>query len=441
MTKNLHSISLLITGGPIITMNAAGQIFEDGAVAIDGTDIVWVGPRTEVEAQVSAQTTLDAAGQIIMPGLVNTHTHAAMTLFRGFADDINLEPWLEKIWRIESRYATTENVRVGAALAFVEMIQSGTTTAADMYWQRVETTDLAREVGFRLVNGPSFIDFTGPDGIHPHEREAAARDFLARYQDDPLIESCIQVHATYSVPTKFLEEARQMKEEFDLLFVTHASETRTEVATLVERYQKTPIEYLDALGLLDSKTLLAHCVHLRDDEIELLARRGVSVAHCPESNLKLGSGMARVADMLAAGVNVSLGTDGAATNNDLDMWGEMQTASLLQKGLKFDSTALPAPQTLQMATIKGARALGLADKIGSLEVGKRADVILLDFDQPHLTPLFNLYSHLVYAANKADVQSVVINGQIVMQNRQLLTLDEAAIKAEARHITRNFETI
>jgi len=441
MTQNQKSITLLITGGPVVTMNSAGQIFDDGAVAIDGAEIVLVGPRSEVEAQVAAQSTLDAAGQIIMPGLVNTHTHAAMTLFRGFADDINLEPWLKKILQIENRYATAENVRIGSALAFIEMIQSGTTTAADMYWQRVETTDLAREVGFRLVNGPSFMDFIGPDGIQPTEREAAARDFLARYQNDALIECCMQVHATYTVPTHLLEKARQMQEEFDLLFVTHASETRAEVATIVERYGQTPIQYLDSLGLLGPKTLLAHGVHLRDDEIELLARRGASVAHCPESNLKLGSGMARAADMLAAGVNVALGTDGAATNNDLDMWGEMQTAALLQKGLLFDSTALPASQALQMATVNGARALGLGDKIGSLEPGKRADIILVDFDRPHLTPLFDLYSHLVYAVNKADVQTVIINGQMVMQNRQVLTLDETAIKTEARRIAQKFEII
>ena len=437
MTPTRQKVDLLIAGGVIVTMDKDERLYEDGAIAVNGADIVFVGSRQDALQKLSAKETLNAAGKVLMPGLVNSHTHAAMTLFRGLADDMNLEPWLQRIWAVESRYVTAENVRTGSELAFVEMIRSGTTTAADMYWQRDVTTDVAQKAGFRLVCGPSFIEFTGPDGIRPEDREAVAHDYLARYRDNPLISTCVQVHATYSVPTPLLEKARDIAQAYNAIFITHASESQTEVKTITERYGKTPIEYLESLGLLGPKTLLAHGVHLRDDEIQLLANRRTSIAHCPESNLKLGSGIARVADMLAAGVNVCLGTDGAATNNDLDMWGEMRTAALLQKGVNLNPTLLPASAALQMATISGARALGLADKIGSLEAGKRADIILLDFDRPHLTPLYNLYSHLVYSINKADVETVLINGQFVMRNHQLLTLDEAAIKSKMRQIAKN----
>ena len=415
-------------------MDRDGRLYEDGAVAVRGTDIVMVGPSSSVQAQVTARTTLDASGQVVLPGLINAHTHAAMTIFRGLVDDIPLEPWLQKIWRVESEHANAGNVRVGSELAFAEMIRSGTTTAADMYWHRDVTTEVAKEIGFRLVNGPSFIDFVGPDGIRPEEREPLAREYLERYRNDPLIGICVQAHATYTVPTELLEEIGALAQEYDALFVTHASESAAEVATIKARFGKTPLEYLDSLGLLGPRTLLAHCIHLRDDEIQLLAERGASVAHCPESNLKVGAGIARISDMLRTGVNVGLGTDGAATNNDLDLWGEMHTAALLQKGVRQDPTAMPAPETFRMATVGGAVALNLEDKIGSLEAGKRADVILVDFDQPHLTPLYDVYSHLVYAVNEADVRTVLINGQIVMRDRELLTLDEEAVKTRAREV-------
>ncbi len=439
MTPFPQKVDLLITGGTIVTMDDNGHIYEDGAIAVNGSDIVFVGSRQDALQKLSAKETLNATGKVIMPGLVNSHTHAAMTLFRGLADDMNLEPWLQRIWAVERQYITAKNIRTGSELAFAEMIRSGTTTAADMYWQRDVTTKVAQKTGFRLVCGPSFIEFTGPDGIRPEERETVAHKYLSRYQNDPLISTCVQVHATYSVPTPLLEKARDIALAYNAIFITHASESQTEVKTIIKRYGKTPIEYLESLGLLGPKTLLAHGVHLRDDEIQLLARRQTSIAHCPESNLKLGSGIARVADMLAAGVNVCLGTDGAATNNDLDMWGEMKTAALLQKGANLNPTLLPASTALQMATIAGARALGLADKIASLEVGKRADLILINFDQPHLTPLYNLYSHLVYSINKSDVETVLINGQFVMRNRQLLTLDEAAIKSKTRQIAKNIQ--
>lgn len=437
MTAGTKEADLLIRGGIVVTVDSQARVFEQGAVAVRGPDIVAVGPLDVVRAQVEAGAELDATGMAVLPGLVNAHTHLAMTIFRGLADDAPLDRWLEKIWMMEKTFATAENVRVGCLLAFAELIRSGTTTAADMYWHRDVATELARQVGMRLVNGPAFIDFVGPDGIDPAQRMTLAREFLERYRSDPLIATCVQAHATYSVPLELLETTRDLMLEYDVPFVTHASETASEVATVLERYGRRPVELLDSLGLLGPKTVLAHAVHLQDEEIERLAGSGTSVVHCPQSNLKTGAGIARVAELLQAEVNVALGTDGAASNNDLDLWGEMYLAALLQKGVRQDPTVLPARQALSMATMGGARALALQDKIGSLEPGKRADIILVDLERPHLTPLYDVYSHLVYAVHSGDVRTVIIHGRPIMRDRALLTIDEREVLALARSVGRS----
>ncbi|MFP4345738.1 MAG: amidohydrolase family protein [Anaerolineales bacterium] len=423
---------LLIRGGTVLTLDPENHIYEEGAVAVQGERIVDVGPAEAVAERVEAREVLEVRDTVIMPGLINAHSHVAMTIFRGLADDIPLERWLEKIWPMEVAYANAENVRAGSRLAFAEMIRGGTTAVSDMYWHRDVTTEVALECGFRLHDGPAFIDFEGPDGILPENRLRLAREYIERYLDHPLIALSVQAHSTYSVPRELLEQCRALVEEYGVTFVTHAAESAAEVADVQERFGKTPIEILEELELLGPHTLLAHGVHLRDDEIALLAERGASIVHCPESNLKLGSGVARLPDLLAAGVNVGLGTDGAASNNDLDMWGEMRTAALLHKGVRQDPTVVPARQVLRMATLGSAQAMGLQDEIGSLEVGKRADLILVDLDALHLTPLYDVESHLVYSADKHDVRSVLINGRFVMRDRELLTLDEESIKARVR---------
>ncbi len=428
---------LLIRGGTVVTVDSQARVFEQGAVAVRGPDIVAVGPLDVVRAQVEAAAEMDATGMAVLPGLVNAHTHLAMTIFRGLVDDAPLDRWLERIWGMEKTYATAGNVRVGCLLAFAEMIRSGTTTAVDMYWHRDVATELARQVGMRLVNGPAFIDFVGPDGIEPARRMTLAREFLERYRNDPLIATCVQAHATYTVPPELLETTRDLMLEYDVPFVTHASETTSEVATVLERYGRRPVDHLDSLGLLGPKTVLAHGVHLQDEEIRRLAESGASVVHCPQSNLKTGAGIARVADLLQAGVNVALGTDGAASNNDLDLWGEMYFAALLQKGVRQDPTVVPARQALHMATMGGARALALQDRIGSLEPGKRADIILVDLDRPHLTPLYDVYSHLVYAVRAGDVRTVLIHGRPVMRDRVLLTINEEEALTLARRVGRS----
>lgn len=433
-------IDLLLQGGTIVTMDAQRRVILNGAVAVKNSQIVWVGAQSEMAGQFLPAHTRDISGKVVIPGLVNTHGHWAMTLFRGLVDDVPLEAWLNKIWKVEAAQISVETMVAGTELAMVEMIRGGTTCAADMYWYYNESFDAVLRAGFRMVNGPSFAVIPGFEERRKVAYQSAV-DLLDRYQNQPLIQQCVQAHATYTTNLKMLEDIRQIAEERDLLFITHAAESRGELAQVREKYGQTPVEVLDTAGLLGPKTLLAHCVHLTDAEIARLAETGTSVAHCPSSNLKLASGIARVADMLQAGVNVALGTDGPASNNDLDMFHEAQLAALVQKGFTGDPTVLPAEQVFAMMTIDGARAVGLAEQTGSLEAGKWADLAVIDFDAPNLTPCYDLYSHFIYAIAAANVQDVMIHGQMVMQDRQLLTLEEERVKMQARKIAEKVRLI
>ncbi|NMC53189.1 MAG: amidohydrolase [Chloroflexi bacterium] len=427
-----EAVDILVVGGEVLTQNAARERIIDGAVAIKGSKIRAVGSRQALQAQFDAKEVVDASGKAVLPGLVNAHTHAAMTLFRGIVDDIPLEPWLQKIWPLEKKYADAPNVALGSELAFAEMVRGGTTTAADMYWHYQAAAERAKKVGFRLFTGIGAIDVLDNESKDSLERRT--REFLEEYQQDELIRPCVQVHATYTVSRETLLLVKRLAEEYGAVFVTHASETRVEVDDVTQKTGKTPIHYLEELDLLGRRTLLAHGVHLSDEEIRLLAERKVSIAHCPSSNLKLGSGIARVADLLAAGVNLAIGTDGSASNNDLDMLEEMHLTALVQKGITNDPTVLPAEQVLYMATMGGAIALNMDDEIGSLEAGKRADLILVGFEGLHATPVYDAVSHLVYATKSADVEAAMINGRWVMRGQTLLTMDEAQLKADVRRL-------
>lgn len=427
-----EAVDILVVGGEVLTQNAARERIKDGAVAIRESKIIAVGSRNDLMARFEAKEVVDASGKVVLPGLVNAHTHAAMTLFRGIADDIPLEPWLQKIWPLEKKYADAPNVALGSELAFAEMVRGGTTTAADMYWHYQAAAQAAKKVGFRLFTGIGAIDVLDNESKDSLERRT--REFLEEYQKDELIRPCVQVHATYTVSRETLLLVKRIVEEYGAVFVTHASETRVEVEDVIQKTGKTPIHYLEELGLLGRRTLLAHGVHLTDEEIRLLAERKVSIAHCPSSNLKLGSGIARVADLLAAGVNMAIGTDGSASNNDLDMFEEMHLTALVQKGMKNDPTVLPAEQVLYMATMGGAIALNMDDEIGSLEAGKRADLVLVGFEGLHVTPVYDAVSHLVFATKSADVEAVMINGRWVMRDQTLLTMDEAQLKADTRRL-------
>lgn len=434
MTTTPLAVESLLTGATLVTMDPSRRVIENGALAIEGSKIAWIGTTDQARSQVRATRQCNVRGRVIIPGMVNAHSHLAMTLFRGLVDDMPLEAWLDRVWQVETAYATADYCRVGTQLAVAEMIRGGVTCATDMYWQTVTNIQAATEAGFRFVNGPPMIGVDGPGGGYTPELEDQMRAYIEEHLDDPLLRLAIQVHATYTCNDRMIDVAKRLAADYGVLFMTHASESRAEVDNVTARYGKSPIEALYDWGLLGPNTLLAHCVHLRDDEIALLAETGTSVAHCPQSNLKIGNGVARVPAMLKAGVNVGLGTDGAATNNDLDMFDELRTAALIHKGVNNDPTLLPAEEAFALATINGARAVGLGDQIGSLEVGKLADLAVLDLEGAHVTPVYNLYSHFCYAVDKHDVRDVYIHGRQVMADRELLTLDEAQVKAETRRI-------
>jgi 5-methylthioadenosine/S-adenosylhomocysteine deaminase len=430
----MQTVDLLIEHGLVVTMNDEETVLPDGAVAVLGTDIAAVGPTADLRGRFSPTERIDAANHLVMPGLINAHTHIPMTIFRGLADDLSLESFLEKMWVAESRFLRTDTITIGTRLALAEMIASGTTTALDMYWLPHPTAEAAHAIGFRLINGFPIIEVDGPDGLSVDERIEHSRAYLQTYQGDPLITPCVLAHGTYTVNPDHLAQARALADEFGALFHIHASESAAEVGIVKERYGQTPPKLLDHLGALDERAVLAHCVQLSPEEIGLLAERGATVVHCPLSNLKSGAGIAPIPQMRAAGIPVLLGTDGAASGNDLDLWKVIRLAAVLHRGVAHDPTLNPAPTVVKMATIDAARALGLGLHTGSLEAGKRADIILIDLDSPHLVPLYDVYSYLVYAVGRGDVSTVLIDGQVVMRDHTLLTVDVSATMEQAREL-------
>lgn len=427
---------ILITGGKIVTMDAERRIIENGAIAINGNTIQKIFSTSKLPDTIRAKEVIRADGKVIIPGLINAHSHIAMTLFRGFAEDLILEKWLQKVWKYELTMLNEKNVREGSKLAFAEMLRGGITCVHDMYWHYMATIDLAEEVGFRLLSGPSITRIGDPDY---NEMINAAHNALKQIKDYHFVHPVVQAHSTYTTTPEMMHKVYEFKQEYGVSFTTHASENQAEVDQVRMQYGKTPIELLQSYQLLDEGTILAHCVKLQDHEIALLSETKTNVVHCPESNLKLGSGIARVAEMLDAGVNICVGTDGAASNNDLDLLGEIRTAALLQKGYYENPEALTTLQAMEMATINGAKAYGLDKILGSLEEGKRADLALIDFDKSHLVPCHDIYAHLIYAVNKSDVTTVLIDGKIHLKDGDLTTLDEEAIKAEVRAIGEEFK--
>jgi len=421
----VQQADILIKGGQVVTADAEHRILSDGAVAISGTDIVAVGPTAYFEDDYAAGEVIDASGYVVMPGLINGHTHLGDSLFRSLVGDIQLEKWLETLWTAEREFVKPDAVRLGTQLAIAESIRGGTTAALDMFWFPEEGAKAAKEAGFRLISGPVYLDFGAYQEVSPQ----MAEDFLEEYKDDPLIVPAIQPHGTYTVGPQQLTATFQLAQEYGALYHIHASETQVEVATVREKYGRTPIEQLEEYNLLTDKTVLAHAVHLNEEEIALVAERGSIVAHCPVCNCKLGSGIAPVPDMIDAGVKVVLGTDGPVSSNDLDLWTHMRFAATLHRGVRSNPLIMTAPEIIHMVTRNAAEAFGIGFT-GSLEAGKRADVIMINMQQPHLAPVFDLYSYLVYAVGRADVETVIINGQVVMRNRELLTLDEEKILAE-----------
>jgi len=421
---------LMIVNGTILTMDDNDTVIKDGFIAVYGDTIVRMGiPGTTVP---EAQTVIDARGGLILPGLVNSHTHAAMTLFRGLADDLPLMEWLNRyIFPAESRM-DADFVYTGTLLACAEMILSGTTTFCDMYLFEEKVAEAAQEAGMRCLVGEVLYDFPSPN-YGPMEKGLEYTESLIRnWADDPLVHIAVEPHAIYTCSPELLTKANAMAMKHGVPLVIHVAETRTELDLVRKTYGKQPFEHLQSLGLLGPHLVADHCVHLDEAEMDRMAAHDVRAVHNPESNMKLASGVSPVPALLARGITVGLGTDGCASNNNLDLFGEMDMAAKLHKVHTLDPTVLDAGTVLKMATIHGARALGMGEVVGSLETGKKADIIVVDTNRPHMTPMYNPYSHLVYAACAQDVSHTIINGRVVMAGRDLRTLDLESILAGAR---------
>jgi 5-methylthioadenosine/S-adenosylhomocysteine deaminase len=432
-------VDLLIHNAMVLTLDEADHILRPGAVGVRGDKIVWVGPEESWLSQCEARERLDMGGNLVMPGLINGHTHAAMTCFRGLADDLPLIVWLNEHIFPAERKIDAHFVYQGTLLACAEMILGGTTTFCDMYLFEDQVARAAHEVGMRALVGEVIYDFPSPNYGLPEQGLAFTRNLIATWKDDPLVSVAVEPHSVYTCSPELLHACNELAAEFQVPLITHLSESQDEVNQVRERYGATPVLHLERLGLLSPQLIADHCVVLDEEDIGLLAERRVRVVLDCESNMKLGNGVAPLAELLAHGVPVGLGTDGCASNNDLDMFGEMDTVAKVHKVASMDPTIMPAPTVVHLATRGGARVLGLEKQVGSLKPGKKADLVGLDLNRPHLTPLYNIYSHLVYAASAADVCLSMINGRVVMRNRELLTIDVERVMAEVRSIAKKIK--
>lgn len=438
-------VDLLLTNAIVITMNPQSDLFDPGAVAIRGNQIVAVGPVHDVAAQYRAQETVDCTGRAILPGLVNAHTHAPMTLLRGLADDLRLDVWLMGyVMPVEREFVSPDFCRLGTLLACAEMIRSGVTCFADMYYFEEHVARAVADVGMRAVCSQTVLKWPSPDATSYEDSLGAARDFIYKWKGHSLIMPSVAPHAPYTCTPEILQACAALAAETDTPLHTHLAETAVEVEDNRKQHGMPVIPWVEKQNLFDARVLAAHCVHVDEGEIRKLRKYGAGVAHNPTSNLKLSSGVAPVVKMLELGLNVGIGTDGAAANNDLDMFEETRLAAILAKGISGDPTALPAKKALEMATILGARALHLGEITGSLEPGKRADLAVVDLGPIHNSPKFErdphaVYAQLVYAAKSTDVTDVLADGRWLMRGRKLLSLDEAALAAAAQDYARRID--
>ncbi len=429
----MEKIDYILKADYLLTMEGDLSVIRDGAVAVSGSDIKDAGTFSDISAKFTSDKVYEGKNRVIFPGLINTHTHAAMVYFRGLADDLPLQEWLEKhIWPAEGKWMTGEFVDDAVKLAILEMVKSGVTTYADQYFFQSISAKNVERMGMRGVLGAGVIDFPFA-GYAPSVDDyfINAENLINDWKDSELVYPCIAPHAAYTCGPDNYKRANEISEKHTVPIHTHLAETQFEVSEIQKRYGKTPVEHLDSIGLLTERLFAAHCVWLTDSDIELLSKNKVGVSHCVESNLKLASGFAPVAKMLNAGVKVALGTDGAASNNDLSILGEMSTAAKVQKAAAGDPTVLDSRTTLLMATKNGAEILGLGDIAGSIKPGKKADLVIADLDQPHLTPIYDIYSHITYSMRPSDIETVMINGKIIVENRSLVTADETDIMQKA----------
>lgn len=429
----METVDTLISARWVIPVEPDEQLLEHHALAIRDGRIVALLPTADATTRYRASEHHELRHHVVLPGLINAHTHAAMTLMRGLADDLPLMEWLNgHIWPAEARFVNEDYVRDGTALAIAEMLRGGVTCFSDMYFFPNIVADVVRESGIRAVIGLIAIDFPSSWASDAQEYLDKGVALHQQWQNETRIHCAFAPHAPYTVNGDNLKKILALAEKLDISIHTHVHETAAEVEQWQQQYNCRPLQHLDELGLLSNRLATAHMTQLNDDEIARVAETGVNVLHCPESNMKLASGFCPVAKLLDAGVNVAIGTDGAASNNDLDMFAEMRSAALLAKVVAGDAAALPAHQALRMATLNGARAYGLEQKTGSLEVGKQADVIALDLDSVETEPLYHPISQLVYATGRQQVSEVWVAGRHLLHNRELLTLDTQALIAKAR---------
>lgn len=436
---------MLLTHGWLVTMDAEMAVYSDGALAIKGDQIVAVGVSADIEARYRASATIDCTDCIISPGLINAHTHAPMTLLRGLADDLRLDVWLYGyMMPVEREFVDSSFCYTGTLLACAEMIRSGITTFCDMYYNEAEVARATVEAGMRAILAQTILKFPSPDASNYDESLDYCRQFIQEWLGHPLIIPAIGPHAPYTATPDMLQHCVALATEFDIPLHIHVAETKLEQDNSLKQYGTTVVPWLDQFDLFEAKVIAAHCVHLREFEMHLLHEHKAGVAHCPSSNLKLASGIAPVQQMVDLGLHVGIGTDGPASNNDLDMFEETRLASFLQKGVSGNPTLLPAKSAWALATCEGAKALHIDHLTGSLQVGKQADIAVISNNNIHQLPKFSrdpdgVYAQLVYATKATDVRDVIVNGQLLMQDRQLLTLNEPEIVADARQVAKQID--
>lgn len=430
----MQNVDHIIRADYLLTMEGDMSVINDGAVAVSGSDIIDAGAFDNISKKYSSENITDGKDRVVFPGFVNTHTHAAMVYFRGIADDLPLQEWLEKhIWPNEMKWLSSEFVGDAVELACLEMLKSGVTTYNDMYFFENVAGERLTKIGMRAVLGSGIIDFPWKDYAQgPDDYLRKAEEHINNWKGSDLVTTCVAPHATFTCGPDSYLRAGKLADKYDVTLHTHLAETQFEVAQCKERYGKTPVEHLDSIGFLSERVSAAHCIWLTDREIEILAERKVGVAHCVESNLKLASGFAPVPKLLDAGVKVGLGTDGAASNNDLNILGELSTAAKVHKAVSLDPTVVNSMTALLMATRNGAEIIGLGEKTGSLRPGKKADLVIAGLNQPHLLPMYNIYSHIAYSLRPSDIETVMVNGMIVIDNGNLITADEETILENAR---------
>jgi 5-methylthioadenosine/S-adenosylhomocysteine deaminase len=434
LAQSQHKVDLIVSGGTVVTMDGSRAIIQDGGIAVRGDSIVAVGPLKDIEQHYTSAQIIDARGRLVLPGFVNGHTHVPMTLFRGLHDDVTLNDWLYKyIFPAEAKNVNEEFVRWGTRLAAAEQIRAGVTTFADMYYFEDAVAEESKAAGMRGVLGETFIDFPAPDNKSEAEMLSYTEKFLKRWQGDPLIEAAPAPHSIYTCSKKTLQDAAALARKYHAPILIHVAEMRKEWDDSEKEHAMSPVAYLNSIGVLGPDVIAAHCIFVDAADRKLLAEKDVGCVHNPSSNMMLASGVSPVPDLRAAGVAVGLGTDGpAGSNNDLDLMEEIDLAAKLAKITNMNPLALNAKAVVEMATIDGARAIHMEKEIGSLEAGKKADLVLISLDEPNAVPMYDTYAQIAYSLKASDVETVIIGGRVIMRDHKLLTIDEPAVLEKAR---------